>query len=244
MTQIHIAEDRSSWVQMSAQFIVEAAQRALQDSGRFTIALSGGSTPRPVYQALPELWEQHGLEWQTVHLLWSDERCVPLDHPQSNYRMARQALIDLVDIPHANVHPMRCGDDPTASASDYEGVLRELYPRQDWPTLDLLLLGMGPDGHTASLFPGTRALSEHSRWVVANEVPQLDKMRLTLTFPAINAARKIAFLIAGNEKADMVHQILGDGNGETPVPAQGVHPEEGELHWLLDPEAASRLVEI
>jgi 6-phosphogluconolactonase len=207
------------------------------------MALSGGNTPRPVYQALPGLWEQHGLEWQNVHLLWSDERCVALDDPQSNYRMARRALIDSVDIPHDHIHPMRCGDDPDASASAYESILRELYPRQDWPTVDLLLLGMGPDGHTASLFPGTVALAERSRWVVSNEVPQLDTTRLTLTFPAINAARKIAFLVTGHEKAEMIQKILGVGHDGPPIPAQAVEPQEGELHWLLDREAARRLVE-
>lgn len=244
MTHIHIAGEHSDWVQFSARFILGAGQQALRDNGRFVMALSGGSTPAPIYQSLPHLWEQHALGWQRVHILWSDERCVPLDHPESNYRMARQALLDRIDIPSDQVHPMRCVQDPGLSAAEHEQVLRGLYPRQDWPEIDLILLGMGADGHTASLFPGSPALHARSRWVAANDTPGLDPPRLTLTIPAINAARQVALLIAGSSKAGRVASVLGVEKGSGTVPVQSIEPSNGELHWLLDGEAAGGLVDL
>ncbi len=244
MATIHIAEEHSAWVQFGASFILDTARQAMNERGRFVMALSGGGTPHPIYQALPELWAQHELEWQRVHIVWSDERCVPLDHPQSNYRMAREALLDRINIPNDHIHPMRCSQDPTASAVEYEGVLRELYPRQDWPTIDLMLLGMGADGHTASLFPDSPALEGRSRWVVANKAPARETPRLTLTIPAINAAGRIAFLVAGSEKADVVYKILTDREETPRLPAEEIKPSAGELHWLLDAEAAVRIMHL
>lgn len=241
MPQIKIAPDHSSWAQMVAQFILEQGRYALDNFGRFTLALSGGSTPLPVYSALPELWRQHGLTWKHVHILWSDERCVPLGHPQSNYRMACEALIDKIEIPEGNVHPMRCGQDPDTSAEKYAATLRELLPDSPWPRIDLILLGMGTDGHTASLFPGTQALEESSLCVVANKVEALETIRLTMSIPVINAARKVAFLIAGADKASVLHSIHGGFPQSPPYPAQLINPAPGALFWLLDKDAAAHI---
>jgi 6-phosphogluconolactonase len=228
-------------VQLSTAFIVDAGRQALSENDRFVMALSGGSTPRAIYQALPVLWNKHDLEWGKVHILWSDERCVPFDDPESNYRMASETLLDAIDIPGDHVHPMHCDEDPAASADRYEETLRALFPEQAWPSIDLVLLGIGADGHTASLFPGTVALSERTRWVVENKVPGADAPRMTLTFPAINAARRIAFLVAGSGKADVVHKILIESKETPSLPAGKIKPSAGELHWLLDGDSAKRL---
>ncbi len=241
MANIHIAKEHSAWVQLTAHFILEAAKNTLDEQDRFVLALSGGSTPRPVYQALPELWKQQALDWRRVHILWSDERCVPLNHPESNYRMAQEALLDEIDIPGDQIHPMLCNQDPARSAVEYEAILREFFPSHDWPRIDLILLGLGTDGHTASLFPDTPALSERSRWVVENESPSLDIARLTLTLPAINAAKSVAFLVAGSGKADVVDKIFSKSGQPPALPAAAIKPTNGELHWLLDGGAAQRI---
>lgn len=241
MTHIKIAVDQSSWIQMSARFIVGQARKTLNHEGRFVMALSGGGTPRPVYQSLAELWERSGLDWEHVHIMWSDERCVPLDHPKSNYRMAHEVLINEIDIPQENVHPMRCVGDPHSSAAEYALILRELFPGERWPAIDLVLLGLGTDGHTASLFPDSPALVEDKQWVAANEIEGVETARLTLTIPAINASRTIAFLVAGVDKAGVVSRILGPDRLSPKLPAQSIRPTHGELYWLLDAQAASRL---
>lgn len=244
MTIIHIAEDHQEWIASSAEFIAAAAQQALSERGRFVLALSGGSTPRPVYQSLPETWQRHKLSWHQVLILWSDERCVALDHPRSNYRMAHEAMLERIDIPPENIHPMRCSGDPAAAAQAYEAELRVVYPHLDWPNIDLLLLGLGTDGHTASLFPHSSALEQRERWVVSNEPAQVELPRLTLTIPAINAARRIAFLVAGADKAGIIHKILGRDGEKSGFPAEAINPSDGELHWLLDRAAAGELNDV
>ena len=243
MAQIHIAEDPLEWVSSASRFIAAAAREALSERNRFTLALSGGSTPRPVYQSLPETWQAHNLSWQQVHILWSDERCVALDHPRSNFRMARQALLDRIQIPAENIHPMRCESDPSAAAQAYETDLREIFPLMNWPRIDLVLLGLGTDGHTASLFPHSETLEKLERWVVSDEVSQAELPRLTLTIPAINAARRVAFLVAGADKAAIIHTILRDAGRKSDLPAQAIDPLDGELHWLLDKAAAGKIIE-
>jgi 6-phosphogluconolactonase len=243
MAEFHIAQDHLNWVRMGAQFIVERAENALEKTGRFVIALSGGSTPRPIYNLLPALWSQEAITWEQVHLLWGDERCVPLDHPHSNYRMAREAFIDRIDIPMDNIHPMRCADDIDASALAYEDTLRGLFPESTWPTVDLILLGVGTDGHTASLFPNSPALERSDRWVVPNHIPGIEHKRLTLTLPVINAARTVAFLVEGSKKAEILGQVMRTDEDDIVYPAQLIAPTSGQLHWFLDSEAG-KLIEI
>lgn len=175
-------------------------------------------------------------------MLFGDERCVPADHPQSNYRLARELLFDPVRVPSRNVHRMRGElDDPVAAAASYETVLRELFRGAPLPRFDLLLLGVGQDGHTASLFPGTAALRESSRWVVANHVPQLASWRLTLTLPALCAARRILFLVTGESKARVLAEAFGGSPHEPPYPCERVVPLDGQREVLADRAAASLL---
>jgi 6-phosphogluconolactonase len=241
MTAIHIADNRSEWVNLAAKFILSNAEKALLENDRFVLALSGGGTPRPLYKALPDLWLESRLSWDRTHIIWSDERCVPPDHPQSNYRMAREVLIDQIDISPQNVHPMYCGRDSQSSAAEYETILQELYADQPWPEIDLCLLGMGTDGHTASLFPGSPAMYEENRWVVVNHTPSVEHQRLTLTLPAINCARSIAFLVTGTDKAETLRQVMQHPEARTTLPAQRIQPRSGQLHWFLDKKAAQYL---
>ncbi|MGD2163266.1 MAG: 6-phosphogluconolactonase [Anaerolineales bacterium] len=241
MANIHIADDPSQWVQIAVRFIMDSARKALQVQHRFVLALSGGGTPEPVYESLPTIWKEHNLDWHSVQILWGDERCVPLDHPQSNYRMVREALLDKIDIPRSNVHPMRCADSPSSAAAAYEAELRTLYPQQSWPIIDLILLGMGADGHTASLFPGSPAMHEEKRWVVDNDTSSAEHRRLTLTIPAINHAHAIAFLVTGEDKAETLRQVLQGKETKDALPAQRIKPQNGQLHWFLDANAAQYL---
>ena len=190
------------------------------------ISLCGGSTPAPVYEALAD----SPLDWDNIEITFGDERCVPPDHEDSNFRMASDSLLDKVPLNESNVLRMKGELDPDDAAREYEDSLRERSGREIY-THDLILLGMGEDGHTASLFPGTAALNDDERWVVANHVPQKNQTRITLTFPIINAARKVLFLVRGEEKRAVVDRVLA---GQSDFPASLVDPENGSVTWLLD----------
>lgn len=208
------------------------------DGTMMTIALSGGSTPRGMHQLLAV---QPHIDWTNVHIFWGDERMAPPDDEASNYRMARESLLSYLDIPENHIHRMRGEREAHQAAREYEQTIQQVFgvsPPQ-MPRFDVILLGMGADGHTASLFPGTEALDERGRYVVANEVPQLDTTRLTLTFPVLNAAKSVIFLVAGKDKAEAAAQCVGR-NDDTP-PAGQIRPPDGDLHWLLDSEAAAML---
>jgi 6-phosphogluconolactonase len=223
--------------------LLRRAHDLLAERGRFTLALSGGSTPRRLYQLLAEA----DLDWSRVEVFFGDERCVPPDHADSNYRMAREALLDPARVPEHRVHRMRGELEPAAAAAAYEDELRAVLapPPGVAPSIDLVLLGLGDDGHTASLFPGTAALDEDRRWVVANRVPQLDAWRLTMTYPLLNAASAVAFLVAGSSKREAVERILAPdpddgahGDARELLPAARVRPASGRLIWMLDAAAA------
>ena len=200
------------------------------------VALAGGSTPRAAYALLAA----EEVDWSRVHVFWGDERCVPPDHPDSNYRLAREALLDHVSLPAGNVHRMRGEMEPEAAAQAYAAELRAFFGTQ-WPSFDLVLLGMGNDGHIASLFPGSAALRETARPVVAVTAEYQDRPahRVTLTLPAINAARQVLFLVTGAAKAETLWAVL-EGPAER-FPAQLIRPTSGQLTWLVDTAAASRL---
>jgi 6-phosphogluconolactonase len=200
-----------------------------------TLALSGGSTPRKMHEMLAR---KERIDWSNVHVFWGDERTVPPDDANSNYRMARETLLDAVGLPDENIHRLKGELDPIEAAAEYENDLRSVFRLLPGsiPRFDVIVLGMGADGHTASLFPGTDALTETDRLVVANHVPQLDTMRLTFTFPVLNAARLVVFLVAGDDKAEAAQQCMF---GETAPPAGLVRPADGDLHWLLDKGAAA-----
>ena len=205
--------------------IISSALTVGTDGAR-RISLCGGSTPAPVYEALAD----SPLDWDNIEITFGDERCVPPDHGDSNFRMASDSLLDKVPLNESNVLRMKGELDPDDAAREYEDSLRERSGREIY-THDLILLGMGEDGHTASLFPGTAALNDDERWVVANHVPQKNQTRITLTFPIINAARKVLFLVRGEEKRAVVDRVLA---GQSDFPASLVDPENGSVTWLLD----------
>jgi len=228
----------------AADEVARRAEASVATRGRFAIALSGGSTPRRLYALLADPGEpfRARVPWGRTHVFFGDERHVHPDHPDSNYGMARAALLAKVPLPPGNVHRIRSEDpDADAAARDYERVLRDAVGpgSGEPPRLDLVLLGLGTDGHTASLFPGTDALEEERRLVVAPWVERLRSRRITLTLPALDAARAVVFLVSGAEKAERVAEVL-EGGGAA-LPAARVRPDDGELVWLLDAPAASLL---
>jgi len=238
---IETADGLETLAQRAARRFYEATERAIADPqrGRFLVALSGGSTPRALHQALVAHYRDL-IPWERVQVFWSDERCVPPDDPESNFRMARETLLEQVPLPAANIHRMP-GErtDYAAAAADYEAEMRHVFglPPDVLLRFDLILLGMGPDGHTASLFPGTTALYETSRLVAANWAPKAPIRRLTFTYPLINNARQIMFLVAGAEKAEALRDVLSGQTTSEDHPSLGVRPTEGEVIWMVDREA-------
>lgn len=225
---------------------VEATVRTINESvrshGSFSVALSGGNTPRTLYRLLSTRFRNQ-IPWTKVHIFWGDERYVPLAHPQSNYRMARETLLDAVPCPVGNVHPMPTElPDPDLAAREYEKTLRN-YFSEDWPRFDLVLLGLGEEGHTASLFPGSPALNENKRWVVPVEAPADPPLRLTLTLPALTAAANIYFLVTGSNKAQALHHVLTGSPDPKSYPASGIRRAKLTVVWWLDRAAAARVVE-
>jgi 6-phosphogluconolactonase len=226
----------------AAEHFCELAGSLAAEGKTFSVALSGGSTAKRLYELLAGLSGPN--RWERIDLFQVDERCVPPDDLDSNYRMVREALLDRAPIPRENFHRMRGeATDLDAAAREYAGELeRVLQPKPgDWPRFDLILLGMGADGHTASLFPGTRALAELKLWVSPNYVAKLDANRLTLTAPVINAAAEIVFLVAGNDKAETLRDVLQAPDGQQRYPVERICPSRGRLSWYVD-RAAARLL--
>jgi len=224
----------------ASEEFVRVGRAAISEHGRFTVALSGGSTPRGLYSQLAK--DHADFSWSKTFLFFSDERHVPPDHPDSNYRMVNQAMLSKVPVPAGNVYRVLAENpDASAAAADYEEKLRGFFKLRpgDFPCFDLILLGLGPDGHTASLFPGSEGLKEQSRLVIANWVEKFKTHRITFTFPVLNHATDVMFLAAAADKADMVRQVL-EGQNTPPFPAQQVEPE-GRLVWMLDQAAAAKL---
>ena len=237
MRQIHIMLDSEHLAQEAASFIHHRIHEQLENAPRFSLVLAGGSTPVQTYKRLASI--SRPLDWSRVHFFWGDERCVPHDHPDSNYRMALETLLCHLPVPFENIHSMSCSPTPEEGALSYEEVLHRFFPTAAVPCFDLILLGLGGDGHTASLFPGTRALNEDIRWVAANWVEKLDTWRLTLTLPVLNAAAAVAFLVQGSGKASIVRASLAEPPAR--LPAQLVSPGHGDVHWYIDRAAAAEL---
>lgn len=235
--------DAPALARATVEYVMRAARQAIAVHGGFSMALSGGSTPRAVYSLLAAECA-NALPWDRVHLFYGDERHVPPDDPNSNHRMVRETLLTAPGIrDRVHVHRIEA-ERPAAEAADrYEAEIQQHFAivRGEQPAFDLVLLGMGTDGHTASLFPGTSALHETVRTVVANDVPQLNTRRITLTFPAIAKARNVVFLTAGADKAAMLRRILADNPGEPPLPCQLVRAAGGVPVWLTDVAAAATL---
>ncbi len=229
----------------AAEEFVGAARTAIGAQGRFTVALSGGSTPKALYSLLASNYAD--FIWNRVFLFFGDERHVPPTDPESNYRMVEESLLTKIAIPAENVFRVPAENpDASAAAADYEAQIRRFFEIKsgEFPRFDLILLGMGPDGHTASLFPDSAALDEQSRLVVANWVAKFNTHRITFTFPVLNHAAEVMFLASGADKAEMLHQVLEgefEGKNAPPLPSQRVQPADGKLLWMLDEAAASKL---
>jgi 6-phosphogluconolactonase len=247
--EVKILEDPAAVAGEAAERFRALAAASIAERGAFRVALAGGSSPRKTYELLasPELSAR--IEWSPITVLFGDERMVPPDHADSNYRMAFEVLLSRVPLPEGNVHRVR-GEAESAklAAREYEEVLAGVFGRSPGdeadhpaPVLDLVLLGIGPDAHTASLFPESPALIERKRWVVENAGPPPLRERVTLTFPVLNAARSVVFLATGREKADAVRRVLKGGRDPWRFPAQGVQPDPGALIFLVDRLAASQL---
>ncbi len=231
----------------AAEEIIFQSAESIATHGYFALALAGGSTPRQLYTLLANKELSARINWSCVYLFWGDERCVPPDHSDSNYRMAYDSLIKRVPIPASNIYRMQGEQRPEQAAEHYQRMLQHFFttPLADEPmaTFDVVLLGMGTDGHTASLFPGTAAIQEQTRLVIAHYIEQLQAWRITLTPVALNHARHIVFLVAGAEKAERLRQVVqGDEQPEV-LPAQVVRPVHGKVRWMVDAAAASVLEE-
>jgi 6-phosphogluconolactonase len=238
--ELKIVPDVEALYRAGADEFLRCAQQAITQRGRFCVALSGGNTPRGVYSLLAAA--ANHLAWEDVYIFFGDERSVPLDDPQSNYRMAKEALLSRVPVPATNVFRM-----PTELAADlvaqqYEDQVRRFFQLSEsaWPHFDLIFLGLGEDGHTASLFPGSAALQENSRLVVANWVEKFQSYRITFTYPVLNRAEEVVFLVSGESKSHVLQDILKQ-HPTAKYPAQSVQPQAGRLLWIVDKAAAQLL---
>jgi 6-phosphogluconolactonase len=233
-TEIKVVPNLTELTQEAARRIVAMADELLADNQHFfSIALSGGTTPKSLYELLASEPYRSQLNWSKVEIYFGDERCVPHDHPESNFRMAYDAMLSKLPIPECNIHRMHGELPPEQAAMTYGQMLKEKFKDGG---VDLNLLGMGDDGHTASLFPGTEALNETQHRCVANFVPKLDKWRVTMTYPFINRSKEVMVLAAGVGKAKVLHEVLEGPPGKYPI--QGIAPQ-GKMTWLLDAAAAN-----
>jgi 6-phosphogluconolactonase len=239
MTSIEIFDSADVLNLAAAETFARLTARAVDARATCAVALAGGSTPRGVYRALAEIPALRAqVPWDRMQFFWGDERHVPPDHADSNYRMAFDAMLSKVPVPEAQIHRIRSETaDADSAARQYEDEIRPVLS----PSFDLVHLGLGKDGHTASLFPGTAALEEWQRLCVANWVPALRVHRITLTFPILNAARAVMFTVSGADKASIVRDVLRRKDAEPRLPAQRVQPSDGDLLWMLDRAAASGL---
>jgi 6-phosphogluconolactonase len=243
--KIQIVADVEAISRAAAETLVEHVSQSLQRRDVYSVALSGGSTPRKLYALLASDPELRGrIPWDRVHFFWGDERHVPPDHPESNYHMALETMLSRVPIPQANIHRMR-GENPDAdkAAADYGREIRRFFGigTGEMPCFNCVLLGMGSDGHTASLFPGSPALGEQKRLVMANWVDKYQSFRITLTAPVFSNADLILLLVSGSQKADTLKAVLADVRAPDRYPVQRIQPKQGRMLWFLDRPAAKRL---
>ncbi|WP_207430382.1 6-phosphogluconolactonase [Sabulibacter ruber] len=236
---IRVFKDKSELSQAAADIFVQTAREAVEQNGKFTVALTGGTSPDELYKLLAQSPYREQVPWEKTFIFWGDERWVPLTDERSNARMAKQALLEQVPVPEEQVFPMFWEGTPEEFALQYEQqLLKVLGPT---PQFDLILLGMGDDGHTASLFPGTAVLQEKNKWVAAYFLEPQDMYRITLTAPCLNQAKKIVFLTFGDKKAKALYEVLEGERNPSQYPSQLIQPQSGEPIWLVD-EAAVRLL--
>lgn len=266
--QLHIYKDSETLSREVAKWITDTIRDTLKKQSRFTIALSGGSTPKRLHQLLAAAPYKEQIDWSRLHVFWGDERAVPFEDDRNNAKMAYDTLLDLVPIPAAQIHVMRTDIPPDQSAAAYEKILREYFPPPPLPapvsstlaagdtapfpagnsgtaggvtSFDLVLLGMGDDGHTLSLFPGTKVVHEEQAWVKAFFLEAQDMYRITLTKTIVNRSARVAFLTTGTGKAHALKEVLRGAYNPDLYPSQEIKPQGGELHWFVDEAAAAGL---
>ena len=242
---IRVFEDREALSQAAATEFADACKNAVSVRGRFLVALSGGGTPLELYRWLSRAPYRNEIEWGSLHVFWGDERCVPFDDPESNYGQARDAFLSQVPVPPQNVHPVRTELEPEQAADDYALLLKQYaIAPLDWPRFDLVLLGVGEDGHAASLFPGSAVRAGRAVLAVTGRYQDRPTRRVTLTPLVFNSARKVVFLVSGAAKAKIVADILQGKRRPAKIPAQRIRPADGAVTWLLDRAAAAEITGI
>jgi 6-phosphogluconolactonase len=241
--QIHILKDPNQFSHTIADWIVDCISATLKKQDRFTWVLSGGNTPKALYQLLAATPYREKIQWEKLHLFWGDERDVPFEDVRNNAKMTYETLLNHVPVPASQIHVMRTDIPPEQSAMEYEKILHTYFPGGDAQatSFDLVLLGMGDDGHTLSLFPGTEVVHEEKLWTKAFFLKAQDMYRITLTKSIVNRSAQIAFLTTGTNKAHALQQVLEGAYKPDLYPSQEIKPRNGELHWFVDEEAASML---
>jgi len=238
MVDVHIFKDHRRLAEAVAKAFIEVGRQSIQKRGWFSTVLAGGSTPKAVYQLLGGCLKGD-LDWSKVFFFWGDERCVPADDPESNYRMAFESLLQFIPVPITNVFRMEGELEPKIAARNYQKALQSFLDGKE--RFDFVLLGMGEDGHTASLFPGTDAIMEKDDWVKAVYVKKLDAWRMTLTPPILNRSQQVVFMISGKSKAPALKDVLEGAYQPKEYPAQIIQPKDGRLTWMIDRAAATML---
>lgn len=237
MNNIIISPTVKQTIEKAEDIFLESYEQSVRDRGSFSVVLSGGHTPKPLYENLSKTEK---IRWNKMHIFWGDERPVPPTHSDSNYRLAYDTLLSNISIPDENIFRIKGELNPKDAAIDYQNTLNKYFDARD-KKFDLILLGMGTNGHTASLFPGTDALLEATRWVVPNFVPELNSWRITLTFPAIFSARKIIVLITGDEKAETLKSVFEGEESDDFYPIKRILSAKNEVNWIVDHQAGKLL---
>jgi 6-phosphogluconolactonase len=239
--RIQVVSDLEAMSHKAAEMFVNSSRTCMASQGKFSVAISGGSTPRRLYTLLGSNPYREEVNWLLVHFFWVDERCVPKEHEESNFKAAFDTLLSKISIPDENIHRIMGEGAPDKAARDYEEEVRKSFGMSGLPMFDLVILGMGEDGHTASLFPGSSLLKERIRLAAPVYLERPNRNRITLTLPVLNNATQILFLIAGHSKADVVYEILGNERKKERYPAGLIRPVHGAMTWLIDQEAAKKL---
>ena len=243
-SQVQVLSDLEALSHQAASLYVNASESSTAARNRFVVAISGGSTPRRLYALLGAEPYRGQVHWQHVHFFWADERCVSKEDEESNFKTAFDMLLSKVSISDENIHRVKGEEGPDKGARDYEEEIKMFFGKSAFPMFDLIILGMGEDGHTASLFPGSKALQETTRIAVPVYLEKPNRNRITLTLPVLNNAAQVLFLVAGDSKAKAVSEVLGDGEERKRYPAGLIRPVHGSMIWLIDQKAAGKLKRI
>jgi 6-phosphogluconolactonase len=238
---VQILSDLEAISHEAASLFVSTSRNSIATRKKFAVAISGGSTPRRLYTLLGSSSYRDQVDWQKVHFFWADERCVPKEDEASNFKVAFDRLLSKVPVPDGHIHRIKGEEEPEKAAGDYEADIRKFFGVSGFPVFDLVLLGMGEDGHTASLFSGSKSLEETARLAVAVYLDKPNRNRITLTLPVLNNAAQILFLLAGKSKAAVLSEILSDGEKKREFPAGRIRPVKGKVTWLIDREAVGEV---